>query len=94
MHNEPSLDKSLASLGGQAGAAVSDGFFDEVWQRAGQLQERADQKNRLMLFFGLFVVGLGAGFSTVLPGDAAQASTYQLGMTDQLSPATLLHVEP
>ena len=94
MHDEPSLDNSLASLSGQADAAVSDGFFDEVWQRAGQLQERADQKNRLMLFCGLFVVGLGAGFSTILPADAAKANTYQLGMTDQLSPAALLHVEP
>jgi hypothetical protein len=94
MDNNSHLDASLAALGASATAAAPDGFLDGVWQRAGQLQERADGRRRLALFCGLFVVGLGAGFGTIHTPTAANSAPYQLDSIDDLSPSALLHVEP
>lgn len=94
MDNNSHLDASFAALGSTANTAVPDGFIDGVWQRAGQLQERADSRRRLALFCGLFFIGLGAGFSTIQTPASASVAPYQLGLIDDLSPSALLHVEP
>ncbi len=90
MYDKSTLDASLAAFGASATAAAPDGFLDGVWQRAGQLQERADGRRRLAVFCGLFAVGLGAGFGTIQKPAAANSAPYQLGSTGDLSPSALL----
>lgn len=94
MLNDPNLNITLARLAASTMATTPDGFFDGVWQRVGQLQERADGRRRLALFCGLIVVGLGAGFGTSQTPAFAQPPSYKLIAGAELSPAALLHLEP
>ena len=94
MNADDYLETSLALLAASTKATTPDGFIDGIWQRAGQLQERADGRNRLALFCGLIFVGLGAGFGTMQTPASAQSTSYQLIAGDQLSPAALLHLGP
>lgn len=92
IQKRPDLDASFAFLARSAKADLSDGFYDGVWQRAGQLQERNEGRQRLALFCGLLVVGLGAGFGTTGMTVLANPAPIELSAADDLSPATLLHV--
>lgn len=97
MKDDRKLDTSLRALGAYGSVGTPDDFMDGVWQRAGQLGEIAERRRRAALFCGLFLIGLAAGATTAgLPytyGARAQAASYDFVATDQLSPATLLHVE-
>ncbi|MES2698797.1 MAG: hypothetical protein V4647_04215 [Pseudomonadota bacterium] len=92
--NKPDFDASFAAMAKAAETAPSDGFFYGIWQRAGQLQERADRRQRLALFCGLFVIGLGAGFGTNGTGILANPASLQISSADRLAPSALLHVAP
>jgi hypothetical protein len=94
MPENSKLDASLAALGSAANASPNAGFVDSVWQRAGQLQERADGHRRMALFCGLFVVGLGAGFGTIQTSASANPAPDQITSVNAFSPSALLHVEP
>lgn len=94
MHDDSQLVASLAALGATANPTLPPNFVDGVWQRTGQLQERADGYRRMALFCGLFVVGLGAGFGTIQTPASANAAAYKLISVDEFSPSVLLHVEP
>jgi hypothetical protein len=74
--------------------APPDGFMDGVWMRAGQFQEVSARRTRLALFAAMAFVGLGAGFGTTQAPANAEPAAYQLVDGADLSPATLLHVEP
>tara|TARA_R110000787_G_scaffold286414_1_gene404741 strand:- start:17836 stop:18120 length:285 start_codon:yes stop_codon:yes gene_type:complete len=91
---EDQLDQSLGALAASTMTAVArEGFIDGVWQRVGQLQERAEARTRLALFCGVFAVGLGAGLGTVQIPDFGKQATYSLIAGNDLSPSALLHVE-
>ena len=92
MDDNARLDDALALLA--ANSTEPEDFFDGVWQRVGQIQERVERRHRLALFGGLFVVGLGSGFGVVRGPSVADPAPYELIVTDQLSPSALLHVEP
>lgn len=92
MQNKSRLDASLALLGASAPSNYPEDFFDGVWQRVGQLQERAEQRLRIALFCGLIFVGLGAGVgATQLPASAHPIS-HKLIAGDEFSPSALLHI--
>lgn len=90
---ENKLDQSLGALAAVATGTVQEGFVDGVWQRVGQMQERAEARTKLALFCGIFVVGLGAGLGTVEAPTAGQPVTYNLIAGDDFSPSALLHIE-
>ncbi len=92
--NKPDFDTSLALMAKVAEAVPSEGWLAGIWQRAGQLQERVDRRQRLALFCGLFVVGLGAGFGTNGTSGWANPDPFRISSADNLSPAALLHVAP
>ncbi|MXO73496.1 hypothetical protein [Alteraurantiacibacter buctensis] len=94
MQIKPDFDSSFAALAMAAETAPSEGFLYGIWQRAGQLQERANRRQRLALFCGLFVIGLGAGFGTNGTGVVANPASLQISSADRLSPSALLHVAP
>ena len=98
MSNQPSFDSAIAALAGATASADTNRVMDGVWQRAGQLSEIADRRQRLALFAGLFVVGLGAGVGTTGYPDQSMSSaptaTFDLGSSDRLSPAALLEGRP
>lgn len=90
----PDLDALFATLAEAARSDLPDGFYDGVWQRAGQLQEKAEGRQRRVLFCALLVVGLGAGFGTAGTDELANRASFQLSAADILSPAALLRVTP
>lgn len=96
MPDDQYLDGALCSLASQEHSKTPTDFMNGVWQRAGQLGEIADQRRRMALFAGLFVVGLGAGVGTSELPYQYGATTEQTGGSfmagEQLSPAALLHV--
>ena len=94
MRNDHQLDNALARLGTMPEPAPPDGFMDGVWMRAGQFQEVSARRTRLALFAAMAFVGLGAGFGTTQAPANAGPAGYQLVDGADLSPATLLHVEP
>ena len=93
MRDDQYLDGALCSLASQEHSKTPADFMDGVWQRAGEI---ADQRRRMALFAGLFVVGLGAGVGTSeLPyqyGATTQHASDSFMSGEQLSPAALLHV--
>lgn len=92
MNADHKLTETLSILGAEPARDVSDDFMHSVWEKAGQLQNRRDQRHRTALFAALFVVGLGTGIGTVqVPAQASEA-VYILGSDVSLSPASLLHV--
>lgn len=90
----PDLDASFAILAKAARLDLPAGFYDGVWRRAGQLQEKAEGRQRRVFLCGLLVVGLGAGFGTTGTGALANTASFQLSAADNLSPAALLRVTP
>lgn len=94
MQIKPDFNASFAALAKAAETAPSEEFLYGIWQRAGQLQERVDRRQRLALFCGLFVVGLGAGFGTNGIGTLAKPASLQISSADRLSPSALLRVVP
>ena len=96
MRDNQTLDAMLGTMASQKAGDVPPDFMNGVWQRAGQLGEIADQRRRMALFAGLFVVGLGAGLGTSeLPyqyGATTQHASDSFMSGEQLSPAALLHV--
>ena len=93
MH-EGKLDASLAALATSTTPLAHEGLIDGVWERVGQMQERAEARIRLALFCGVFVIGLGAGMGAIQSPAAAQPSASGLVGGDDLSLAALLHIEP
>lgn len=94
MRNDHQLDNALARLGTMPEPALPDDFMDGVWMRAGQFQEVSARRTRMALFAAMAFVGLGAGFGTTQAPANAEPAAYQLVDGADLSPATLLHVEP
>ncbi|OCC22951.1 hypothetical protein MB02_14390 [Croceicoccus estronivorus] len=93
MSDEIRLDEALQTLARTAAPVPPAGFMDTVWQRAGVLEAQATHRQRLTLFFGVFVIGLGAGFGITSGPEKSRTSPYQLVAGADLSPASLLHVE-
>ncbi len=88
------VNLALAKLATMPQPPLPDGFMDGVWMRAGKMEELSVRRTRLAVFAVMAFVGLGAGFgATQAPAYAGPAS-YQLVDGADLSPASLLHVEP
>ena len=94
MTKNDKLDALLRALASQPAPDVPDGFMESVWERAGALSARRDQRMRIGLFLGLFAVGMGAGWGTVQTPVQAQSPAYVLAANADLSPAALLHAGP
>ncbi|EAQ29828.1 MAG: hypothetical protein HKO05_10720 [Erythrobacter sp.] len=96
MRDNQTLDAMLGTMASQKAGDVPPDFMNGVWQRAGQLGEIADQRRRMALFAGLFVVGLTAGAGTSGWPSENGAPTEIVGESlvggESLSPAALLHV--
>ena len=94
MHNDDHVDLALAKLRAIPDPVLPDGFMDGVWMRAGRFEEMSSRRTRLGLFVAMAFIGLGAGFGTTQAPVHAEPASYQLGDGADLSPASLLHVEP
>lgn len=94
MKNETRLDRTLKSLAAQDSGGLPDDFMDGVWRRAGQLSKVRDQRQRATYLLGFFVIGLGAGLGTTQAPAFANTPKYALLDSKDLSPASLLKVEP
>lgn len=94
MHDESRLDMTLASLGARQRPSLPEGFMDGVWMRAGRQEEVSRGRFRLVLMAGMALIGLGSGFGITQAPARAEASGYSLMDGSELSPASLLHVEP
>lgn len=94
MQNDDDLDLALAKLGAPPEPMLPDGFMDGVWLRAGRLEEMGTRRTRLALFAAMAFIGLGAGFGTTQTPAKAEVASYRLIDGADLSPASLLHVEP
>lgn len=96
MRDNQTLDAMLGTMASRGAGDVPPDFMHGVWQRAGQLGEIADQRRRMALFAGLFVVGLAAGAGTsgwpAQFGQPAGIVGESLVGGEALSPAALLHV--
>lgn len=88
------VERALATWAAMPDPALPEGFMDGVWMQAGQLEEMASRRTRLALFAVMAFVGLGAGFGATQTPAKAQTAHYQLVEGADLSPASLLHVEP
>jgi len=94
MHEDDHVNLALEKLAATPDPALPDGFMDGVWMRAGQLEERTSRRTRSLLFAGMAVIGLGAGFGTAQTPAQAEPAGFQLVEGADMSPASLLHVEP
>lgn len=96
MRDNQTLDAMLGTMASQEAGDVPPDFMNGVWERAGQLSEVADQRRRMALFAGLFVVGLAAGAGTggwpQQYSQPAETVGQSLIAGESLSPAALLHV--
>lgn len=88
------VERALAAWAAMPDPATPDGFMDGVWMQAGQLEEKASRRTRLALFAAMAFVGLGAGVGTTQTPARAETANYRLVEGADLSPASLLHVEP
>lgn len=94
MHDESRLDMALANLGARQRPALPEDFMDGVWMRAGRQEEVSRRRLRLALMAGMVFIGLGSGFGITQAPARAEAGGYSLMDGTELSPASLLHVQP
>ena len=86
------IDSGLKALSSLTSSPATDISYDAVWQRAGELQARKDGRQRMALFAGLFVVGLGAGAGLPQTAAIASESPSVAFSGGDLTPSALLHV--
>lgn len=94
MPNDDRLDSALAKLGSLPDPALPGDFMDGVWMRAGRIEEVSARRRRYAIFALMSFAGLGAGFAATQAPANAEPARYRLIEGADLSPASLLHVEP
>lgn len=94
MQNDERVVRALAKLGGTSEQTLPDGFMDGVWLRAGRLEEISARRTRFAMFAAMAFIGLGAGFGTTQTPAHAKPTGFQLVEGADLSPASLLRLEP
>lgn len=94
MAQNEKLNLVLQRLRAAPDPALPEGFMDGVWMRAGKLEQVSGARARLALITAMAFIGLGAGFGTTQSPARAERANYQLIEGSDLSPASLLHVQP
>lgn len=94
MHVDDNVDLALMKLGAITDRTVPEDFMDGVWMRAGRHEEVSARNTRLALLAAVALIGMGSGFEATIAPAQAEPTHYRLIDGADLSPASLLHVEP
>ena len=94
MADNEKLNLALQRLREAPDPALPEAFMEGVWMRAGKLEQVRGARTRLALFTAMAFIGLGVGFGTTQSPARAERANYQLIEGSDLSPASLLHVQP
>ncbi|GGD65050.1 hypothetical protein GRI62_11610 [Erythrobacter arachoides] len=94
MADNERLNRALQWLGAVPDPSLPEDFMGGVWMRAGKLEQVDATRTRVALFTAMAFIGLGAGFGTSQSPARESQTNYQLIEGADLSPASLLHVQP